>query len=81
MSEGGAREAGPRGAGRHVDEGEREQAQGDELRPDAPGGEGAPEEARSLRHFLLRGLEKVRGEWALLMTTHNVLKLYGAGLR
>ena len=26
--------------------------------------------------FLLRGLEKVRGEWALVCTTHNVLKLY-----
>ena len=42
---------------------------------------GQVKEARGFRHFLLRGLEKVRGEWALLMTTHNVLKLYGARLR
>jgi transposase len=32
--------------------------------------------ARGFRQFLLRGLEKVRGEWALVCTTHNVLKLY-----
>jgi hypothetical protein len=24
----------------------------------------------------LRGLEKVRGEWALLCMTHNILKLH-----
>ena len=28
------------------------------------------------RHFLLRGLAKVRGEWALVCLTHNILKLY-----
>jgi hypothetical protein len=37
--------------------------------------------ARGFREFLLRGLEKVRGEWSLLMTTHNLLKLYAARAR
>ncbi len=32
--------------------------------------------ARGFRQFLLRGVNKVRGEWALVCTTHNVLKLY-----
>jgi transposase len=32
--------------------------------------------ARGFRQFLLRGVEKVRGEWALMCTTHNILKLY-----
>ncbi|MCC7418027.1 MAG: IS1182 family transposase [Acidobacteria bacterium] len=32
--------------------------------------------ARGFRQFLLRGVEKVRGEWAFVCTTHNVLKLY-----
>jgi transposase len=31
--------------------------------------------ARGFRQFLLRGLEKVRGEWSLLATAHNLLKL------
>jgi len=31
-----------------------------------------------LRQFLLRGLEKVDGEWSLWCTTHNLLKLYAA---
>jgi hypothetical protein len=26
----------------------------------------------------LRGLEKVNGEWALMATTHNILKLFRA---
>lgn len=34
--------------------------------------------ARGFRQFLLRGLTKVRGEWALICLTHNILKLYGA---
>ncbi len=34
--------------------------------------------ARGFRQFLLRGVTKVRGEWALICTTHNVLKLYRA---
>ena len=32
--------------------------------------------ARGFRQFLLRGFEKVQGEWALVYTTHNILKLY-----
>ena len=31
--------------------------------------------ARGFRHFLLRGLEKVNGEWSLICTGHNLLKL------
>jgi transposase len=37
---------------------------------------GQIKQGRGFRRFLLRGLEKVRGEWALVCTTHNVLKLY-----
>jgi len=37
---------------------------------------GQIKEARNFRRFLLRGLEKVRGEWMLLCLTHNILKLY-----
>jgi len=32
--------------------------------------------ARGFRQFLLRGVEKVQGEWALVCVTHNILKLY-----
>ena len=32
--------------------------------------------ARGFRRFLLRGLEKVRGEWCLVCLTHNLLKLW-----
>jgi hypothetical protein len=32
--------------------------------------------ARGFRQFLLRGTEKVTGEWSLVCTTHNILKLY-----
>lgn len=32
-------------------------------------------ECRRLRQFLLRGLEKVKAEWQLACTAHNVLKL------
>ena len=32
--------------------------------------------ARRLDRFRLRGLEKVNGEWALMATTHNILKLF-----
>ena len=32
--------------------------------------------AQGFHHFLLRGYEKVQGEWALVCTTHNLLKLY-----
>ena len=32
--------------------------------------------ARGFRQFLLRGVENVQGEWALVCTTHNILKLH-----
>jgi len=32
-------------------------------------------EARAFRRFSLRGLKKVRGEWSLVCTAHNLLKL------
>jgi transposase len=32
--------------------------------------------ARGFRQFLLRGFENVQGEWSLICTTHNILKLY-----
>lgn len=31
---------------------------------------------RGIRQFLLRGLEKVRGEWAMVCLTHNILKMH-----
>ncbi len=31
---------------------------------------------RGFRQFLLRGLEKMRGEWSLICMTHNLLKLF-----
>ena len=34
--------------------------------------------AQGFHQFLLRGYEKVQGEWALVCTTHNLLKLYRA---
>src|SRR5713226_1633972 len=37
---------------------------------------GQIKQARGFRQFLLRGLEKVRGEWALICLTHNILKLH-----
>jgi hypothetical protein len=37
---------------------------------------GQIKEARGLRRFLLRGLGKVDGEWHLIATTHNLLKLF-----
>jgi len=39
---------------------------------------GQIKQARGFRQFLLRGLSKVRGEWAMLCTAHNLLKLHGA---
>jgi transposase len=36
---------------------------------------GQVKSARGFRQFLLRGLEKVRSEWALVCTAHNLLKL------
>jgi transposase len=37
---------------------------------------GQIKQGRGFRQFLLRGLEKVQGEWALICTTHNLLKFY-----
>jgi hypothetical protein len=31
------------------------------------------------RQFSLRGLESMRGEWRLMCTVHNLLKLWRAG--
>jgi len=36
--------------------------------------------ARGLDRFRLRGLEQVNGEWALMATTHNILKLFRASM-
>ena len=36
--------------------------------------------ARGLDRFLLRGLEKVNGEWSLMAITHNIGKLHRAAL-
>ncbi len=35
-------------------------------------------QARGFRQFLLRGLTKVRSEWAMVCTAHNLLKLHRA---
>lgn len=37
---------------------------------------GQIKQARGFRQFLMRGLAKVQGEWALLCVTHNILKLH-----
>jgi transposase len=37
---------------------------------------GQIKQARGFRQFLLRGMGKVRGEWAMICLTHNILKLY-----
>jgi transposase len=37
---------------------------------------GQIKQARGFRQFLLRGINKVRGEWALVCATHNILKMY-----
>jgi transposase len=39
---------------------------------------GQIKQARGFRQFLLRGREKVGGEWQFICTGHNVLKLFGA---
>jgi transposase len=36
---------------------------------------GQIKQARGFRQFLLRGIDKVTGEWALICTAHNLLKL------
>lgn len=40
---------------------------------------GQVKRARGFLQFSLRGLAKMRGEWALVCLTHNLLKLFGAG--
>src|SRR3989449_2467849 len=37
---------------------------------------GQIKQARGFRQFLLRGIEKVRAEWAMICTAHNLLKLF-----
>jgi Transposase DDE domain len=39
---------------------------------------GQIKQARGFRQCLLRGLHKVRAEWAMICTVHNLLKLHGA---
>ncbi len=39
---------------------------------------GIIKQARGFRQFLLRGVRKVTGEWSLLCTSHNRLKLASA---
>jgi transposase len=39
---------------------------------------GQIKQAQGFRQFQLRGVDKVRGEWALVCTSHNLLKLYRA---
>lgn len=40
---------------------------------------GQIKQVRGFRAFMLRGLEKVRGEWRLICLTHNLLKLFRSG--
>jgi transposase len=40
---------------------------------------GQIKEARGFRRFLLRGLEKIRGEWRLVCLAHNLLKIWRHG--
>ena len=40
---------------------------------------GQIKQGRGFRQFLLRGLEKMRGEWRLICLTHNLRKLFGSG--
>ena len=55
-----------------------------ELDRDGPGpstgmqAKGKPMQARGFRQLLLRGRDKVRAEWSLICTAHNLLKLAGA---
>ena len=37
---------------------------------------GQIKQTRGFRQFLLRGVKKVRAEWAMICTTHNLLKLF-----
>ena len=40
---------------------------------------GQIKQGRGFRQFLLRGLEKVYGEWSLIRIGHNLLKLFRFG--
>jgi transposase len=40
---------------------------------------GQIKDVRGLRRFLLRGLDNVRAEWAIICMTHNLLKLFVSG--
>jgi len=40
---------------------------------------GQIKEVRGFRRFLLRGLQKIRGEWSLVCLTHNLLKIWRYG--
>ena len=40
---------------------------------------GQIKQARGFRQFLMRGIDKVTGEWAMVCTAHNILKLQKAG--
>ena len=40
---------------------------------------GQIKQGRGFRQFLLRGLQKVQGEWSLICTGHNLLKLFRFG--
>ena len=40
---------------------------------------GQIKQARGFRQFLLRGVEKVRAEWAMICTAHNLVKLFTLG--
>ena len=40
---------------------------------------GQIKQGRGFRQFLLWGLEKVNGEWSLICTGHNLLKLFWFG--
>jgi transposase len=37
---------------------------------------GQIKQARGFRQFLLRGIDKVRGEWSMVCLTYNILKMY-----
>jgi Transposase DDE domain len=39
---------------------------------------GQIKQARGFRQFLLRGIDKVTNEWALICTAHNLVKLTSA---
>jgi hypothetical protein len=39
---------------------------------------GQIKQGRGYRQFLLRGMRQVRGEWVMICTTHNMLKLWRA---